>query len=495
MWQALIRMAITNGVLSKQDQTSAWYSTGGTMENLIVEISKYLIIFLFACYTFICFTVLNRKKSERRQKRILRKQTKLIFLIHLNAFVVIFTVRKTADVLTAYVMQAVLLCCILVIYKYIYKRASGLLVNNMCMLLAAGFIILYRLDVERAVRQYEIAAAATAITLIIPFFIHKLHFLDRLTWMYAVTGIALLLAVAVLGSVSYGAKLSFRIAGIAVQPSEFVKIIFVFFTASMLHRSTEFSQVVKTTVAAAVHVLILTVSKDLGAALIYFITYLVMLYAATRNPLYFAGGLAGGSAASFAAYKLFRHVRVRVTAWKDPLSVIDNEGYQVCQALFAIGTGGWFGMGLCQGMPKKIPIVEEDFVFAAISEELGGIFAVCLIMVCASCYLMFLNIAMQIHDQFYKLLALGLGTAYGFQVFLTVGGVTKFIPSTGVTLPLVSYGGSSLLATFMIFAIIQGIYILREDEEVTDEKKSAGYGKRGSATGKAKEKRRREISG
>ena len=144
------------------------------MENLIVEISKYLIIFLFACYTFICFTVLNRKKSERRQKRILRKQTKLIFLIHLNAFVVIFTVRKTADVLTAYVMQAVLLCCILVIYKYIYKRASGLLVNNMCMLLAAGFIILYRLDVERAVRQYEIAAAATAITLIIPFFIHKM---------------------------------------------------------------------------------------------------------------------------------------------------------------------------------------------------------------------------------------------------------------------------------------------------------------------------------
>ena len=98
------------------------------------------------------------------------------------------------------------------------------------------------------------------------------------------------------------------------------------------------------------------------------------------------------------------------------------------------------------------------------------VIAICLIMVCASCYLMFLNIAMQMHDQFYKLIALGLGTVYGFQVFLTVGGVTKFIPSTGVTLPLVSYGGSSLLSTFIIFAVIQGLYILREDGEEFDER-------------------------
>ena len=162
---------------------------------------------------------------------------------------------------------------------------------------------------------------------------------------------------------------------------------------------------------------------------------------------------------------------MRVVAWKNPLGVIDKEGYQICQSLFAIGTGGWFGMGLYQGMPDKIPVVEQDFVFAAISEELGGVFALCLLLVCVSCYLMFLNIAMQIKDQFYKLIALGLGTVYGFQVFLTIGGVTKFIPSTGVTLPLVSYGGSSLLSTTIIFAIIQGLYILRQDEEGKKKKK------------------------
>ena len=144
--------------------------------------------------------------------------------------------------------------------------------------------------------------------------------------------------------------------------------------------------------------------------------------------------------------------------------MIDNEGYQICQSLFAIGTGGWFGAGLNQGQPEKIPVVEQDFVFSAISEELGGIFSLCLIMVCMSCFLMFLNIAMQLKDSYYKLVALGLGTTYGFQVFLTIGGVIKFIPSTGVTLPLVSYGGSSLFGTIIIFAIIQGFYISRESE-------------------------------
>ena len=217
--------------------------------------------------------------------------------------------------------------------------------------------------------------------------------------------------------------------------------------------------------------LILVASKDLGAALIIFVVYLAMLYVATRQPLYLAAGLGAGSVASVAAYYLFGHVRTRVIVWKDPFASYDNGGYQVAQSLFAIGTGGWFGMGLFQGEPDTIPVADEDFIFSAISEELGLIFALCMILVCVSCYVMFLNIAMQLHNMFYKMVALGLGTCYIFQVFLTIGGVTKFIPSTGVTLPLVSYGGSSLLSTLIMFAIIQGLYILREDEEEDIERK------------------------
>ena len=198
------------------------------------------------------------------------------------------------------------------------------------------------------------------------------------------------------------------------------------------------------------HVLILVVSKDLGAALIIFAVYLVMLYVASRQPLYVLVGLIAGSGASVVAYKLFNHVRVRVLVWKNPFTVYNEGGYQVAQSLMAIGTGSWFGMGLFQGAADQIPVAESDFIFSAIAEEMGLIFALGLILVCVSVYMMFLNIAMQLRDSFYKLVALGLGTCYIFQTFLTIGGVTKFIPSTGVTLPLVSYGGTSVLRTVCI---------------------------------------------
>ena len=202
-------------------------------------------------------------------------------------------------------------------------------------------------------------------------------------------------------------------------------------------------------------------SKDLGGALLFYFTFLVMVYVATKKFYIFAGGVGLMALASVAGYYLFSHVQTRVIAWQDPLSVIDKQGYQISQSLFAIGTGGWFGLGLNQGMPKKIPVVENDFIFSAISEEMGGIVAVCIIMICVSCFLMIFNVAMKLKDNFYRFVALGLGTTYALQVFLTIGGVTKFIPSTGVTLPLVSNGGSSMLSTMILFGIIQGLYIMK----------------------------------
>ena len=434
------------------------------MTNLIVEISKYAMIFLFALYTYECFASFKSKLSEEKKNRIFKRQIFLMYMIHLAAFLAIYAVTEDETMILFYGFQVIFVAITISCYQLIYEKASRLLINNMCMLLLIGFIMLTRLSVDKAIRQYLIAAASMVVTLIIPFIIRKGKSLRKLTWLYGLAGILGLLVVAVLGGISYGAKLSITIAGIAVQPSEFIKILFVFFVAGMLYESTDFKQVCITTAFAAVHVLILVASKGLGGALIFFITYLVMLYVATRKLFYFAGGLLVGSIAAVIAYNIFSHVRVRVLAWQDPLSVIENEGYQISQSLFAIGTGGWFGMGLYQGMPDKIPVVEQDFIFSAISEELGGIFALCLLMVCVSCFLMFLNMAMQMKEQFYKLVALGLGTVYGFQIFLTVGGVTKFIPSTGVTLPLVSYGGSSLLATMMMFAVVQGLYMLRQDE-------------------------------
>lgn len=442
------------------------------MITIITEISKYLMMILFACYTYESFSALQRSGSPKRVQPILRRQLMFLFLIHLDAYLVIFAATGEVQMLGFYAMQVLLICAIQLIYRFLYKKAARLVTNHMCMLLVIGFIVLTRLDEAKAMRQFTLAVAATVITLLVPFFIRHIHFLHKLPYLYAGIGIALLALVAVAGKTDYGAKLAFKFGSVSLQPSEFIKILFVFFVASMLYHSIEFKQVVITTVLAAAHVIILVLSRDLGSASIFFVTYLVLLYVATRDARYLGLGLGAGSLAAVVAYKLFSHVQARVIAWKDPLSVIDKQGYQVSQSLFAIGTGGWFGLGLFQGMPNKIPVADEDFVFAAISEELGGVFAICVILVCACCYLMFLNIAMQIHERFYKLIALGLGTTYGFQVFLTIGGVIKFIPSTGVTLPLVSYGGSSLLSTFIIFAVIQGLYIIREDEIIDGEKEN-----------------------
>ena len=384
-------------------------------------------------------------------------------------------------------MQLIVLLAIIVSYHLFYKHASELVLNNMCMLISIGFIILTRISFEQAFRQFIFVCAGFIISLLIPLVLQNMSLFRKLTWVYIVLGVGALAAVAVAGQTSYGAKLSLSIAGISIQPSEFVKILFVLYIASMLYRRQDFHQVLLTSICSALFVLILVASKDLGGALLYFFTYLVMIYVATRRFTYFGAGVLALTVAAVVGYRLFSHVQTRVLAWSDPLSVIDNAGYQICQSLFAIGTGGWFGLGLGQGMPQKIPVVTKDFVFAAISEELGGIFAICLIMVCVSCFFMIINVAMNLRDNFYRLTAVGLGTLYALQVFLTIGGVIKFIPSTGVTLPLVSYGGSSLLSTMIVFGIIQGLYIMQFDNRVQKKEQKLKGGKKGAKRKDTKE--------
>lgn len=426
------------------------------------------MIILVILYTFQCFTVFKRR-TEEKQKRVLRKQLTLILFLLFVGFLDIFLYKKDLKIVILLGAIYVFFIIIQILYRLIYPKASLLVINNMCMLLAIGFIMLARLDMESAVKQFIIAAAATIVAFLIPVIIRKLRFLSRLRWFYAVAGILFLGVVLVLATTSGGAKLSISIGGITFQFSELVKITFVFFMAASLQTDLSFRNVAITTIVAAAHVGILVLSTDLGTGLVFFVTYLVMVYVSTRKPVYAMAGLAGGSLAAVAAYFLFGHVRQRVIYWKDPFADYDHS-YQIVQGMFAIGAGGWFGMGLCQGSPNTIPLATNDYVFAAICEEMGGIFAICLILICMSLFLMIVNISMRIQNPFYKLVALGLGCEYAFQVFLTIGGTTKFIPMTGITLPLVSYGGSSVMSTIIMLAIVQGLYILREDEDEKLEK-------------------------
>jgi len=412
-------------------------------------------------------------KDEEGRNYACRRQLVCMFMLHFLANLVIVLNTKSELLACFYAAQTVFFLVYIGLYRFFYRKGSRILVNNTCMLLCTGFIILTRLNPERAMRQFVIVAVSAAVTLIIPFIIDRMWQLVKIPWVYCGAGLLLLLTVCLIGSTSYGAQLSLNLGFFSVQPSEFVKISFVFFVATMFYRSTNFKTVAITTAAAAAHVLVLVLSKDLGSALIYFVSYMVMLFTATSNWLYLGLGTAGGAGAAVTAYHLFSHVQRRVAAWRDPWADVDDTGYQVAQSLFAVGTGGWFGSGLYHGMPEKIPVVDKDFIFAAVSEELGGIYAVCIILICLGCFLQFMLTAMKMQAMFYKLIALGLGTVYITQVFLTIGGVTKFIPSTGVTLPFVSYGGSSMLATFILFNIVQGLYILKREEEEEDEEGKA----------------------
>jgi len=436
------------------------------MREYITELSKYFIAVLMVIYTLECFLVFCGELGKGKLLYI--TQNILMFLIQLACFVDLTIVSGDMQYVFFYVFVQIFLIAALVMVPMIYENVNRFLLNSMCMLLGIGLCMISRLAFQRAVKQYIIVLISLTVSLLIPYLFSRIRFFKKLVWLYGVLGCGLLSIVLILGRVTRGSKLSlsisFSLGGITFQPSEFVKILFVFFLAGALWENSSFPRVALTAVVAGIHVIVLVVSRDLGSALIFFVGYVFVVFAATRNYLYLLAGAVGGSGAAYVAYRLFGHVRTRVLAWRNPWSYIDDQGYQITQSLFAIGSGNWSGMGLLQGAPRKIPHVEEDFIFSAICEELGVVFGICLILITVSCFIMMMYIASQIRDRFYQLIVYGMGIMYIFQIFLTIGGGVKLIPLTGVTLPFISYGGSSVMTTMIMFFIIQGIYIRLQQE-------------------------------
>ena len=440
------------------------------MASIVAQATKYIILFLFLGYVYGAFSVFRYGKQPEKQKSIYATQKVFLYAIHALGFLCLYLQEQNMELVGFYLMQVVLISVIFMFYHFMYKRCSVLLINNMCMLLVIGMIMLTRISFDKAFRQFIFIAIGSVVMLIIPLFLQKGSLFRKFSALYFVVGVALLAVVVAIGATSYGAKLTISIGGFSFQPSEFVKIIYVFFIASMLYKETNFKRVFLTSCLSAVYVLLLVASKDLGGALLYFMAYLIMIYVATKKVIYLGAGVGGMSVACVVGYFLFSHVRTRVSVWQNPTADIDGQGYQICQSLFGIGTGSWFGLGIGEGLPTKIPVVDKDFIFSAISEEFGAIFAIGLILLCFSCFFMIVNVSMQMKDKFYKLVAVGLAVLYATQVILTIGGAIKFIPSTGVTLPLVSYGGSSMLSTLIVFGIVQGLYMRKAAAQANNSK-------------------------
>lgn len=433
------------------------------MQRYITELSKYGITLCMLLFTAGSFAGLWDKLGKRRGFYIW--QCVLVFLIQLLCFLNLSIVSGDMEYVFFYVFVQVFLLAVMVMIPIIYENVNRMLLVGMCMLMGTGMCVISRLSFSMAVRQYIIVLISLTVSLTIPYLLSRIRFLKKLTWVYGSAGVAMLGAVLLISEAVYGSKISFTIGSVTFQPSEFVKILFIFFLSGVLWEKCTFGRVAATAVVAGIHVVILMLSRDLGSALIFFVGYVFIVFVATGNYLYLLLGAAGGSAASYVAYQLFAHVRERVLAWQDPWTYIDDQSYAITQSLFAISSGGWFGMGLLQGNPDDIPMVMEDFIFSSVCEELGVVYGSCIILLSMSLFILIFKMAAQIKDRFYQLIVYGIGVMYAFQIFLTVGGGTMLIPLTGVTLPFLSYGGSSVMTSMIMFFIVQGIYMRLQQQE------------------------------
>lgn len=441
-----------------------------TLKFYVIELSKYLIAFIMLLYTGLAL-VCNFSRNKKAVSICCSLQSGVLLVLMFLCFLDMTFVSGKEEYLYLFAFITLFLFFMITIVSIIYDKSDRVLLNNMCLLSGLGLCIVSRLSFTRAFRQYIITLVSFAICLVIPFFVDRFRYFRQLLWAYAGVGIVTLSIVLLNGAKTNGAKISYTIHGFTFQPSEFVKILFLFFLAALLYKYNDLKWIFISAVISGIHVLVLVLSRDLGSALIFFVAYFMILVMSTHNYWYLLTGLGGGAIACIVAYNIFDHVKVRVVAFLDPWTYIDDQAYQITQSLFAISSGGWFGNGLMQGRPWDIPYVDQDLVFSALCEEFGLLFSICVLIICLCCFFRMMVMSARISDKFYQIIVYGIGVMYIFQVFLTVGGGTKFIPLTGVTLPFISYGGSSVMTTYIMFFIVQGIYIKsRNFESSSDEK-------------------------
>ncbi len=365
-----------------------------------------------------------------------------------------------------------LILCLFNLFQYNILKSCFKHLDRFCLIVAQflwslGLVVIYRINPSLAIKQFLILMASTLVMVCVMLIIRKSVDFGRLNWLFMVLTFLLLASTLVLGRSIGGAKNWIKLGFFTLQPSEFAKILYIMVSAYFLTTREKFVALIPYLIYTAACVMLLVVEKDLGAGLLIALTFLVMFFAATgRTLLTLLGvGVLGGGA--YASYKLFSHVQTRVEVWQDPWATYNGQGYQIVQGLLALASGGLFGVGLGRGMPEVIPVRESDYIFTVIGEEFGIIFGIITILF----YLVFIVrgilIALNARSTYDALLVFGCTAMLTLQSFIIIGGVIKLIPLTGVTLPYISYGGSSILSSMIQLGIIQGVAIKngQKDEE------------------------------
>lgn len=374
------------------------------------------------------------------------------------------------------------------VIRKVARYADPLLLPIVVLLNGLGLVMIHRLDLgskqqaqqngntfDGAQAPTQVLWTAIGVSLFIALIVivrdHRV--LQRYAYTLALIGLFFLMLPAVLParfSEVNGARIWIRLAGFSIQPGEFAKLLLIVFFAGFLVQKRDLfatagrrflgmelpraRDLAPLLVAWGLSVGVLVVERDLGTSLLFFGILLVLLYAATERVSWMIIGLAFFAAGATVAYQLFGHVQVRVQVWLDPFADFDNRGYQIGQALFGLGTGGVGGTGLGAGRPDLVPFAESDFMLSTLGEELGLIGLAAILVVYLVMITRGLRSALAVRDSFGKLLATGMSFVIALQTFVVIGGVSKLIPLTGLTLPFLSYGGSSLVANYALVALL-----------------------------------------
>lgn len=351
------------------------------------------------------------------------------------------------------------------IIRKFYPKGDKFLFLISTLLCQIGIVMIYRLDTRTknfeisrfALKQMTWFTIGIALFMIILFITPKMIRISRYKYIYESFSLALLMSTLFVGREIKGSKNWIVIGSFSFQPSEIAKFFIILYLASALSKQITKRDLIESVIFMLLSIGFLVLEKDLGAALIFFGIYLIMLYIATSNAKYVGLGLLFFLFGGFISYFLFSHVRIRVQIWLDPWRYKLDKGYQLCQSLFAIASGGLFGKGLGLGYPYLIPLAINDFIFSAIAEEFGLIGASAVIILYLLLVYRGLRTALYSRNLFSQLVAVGISSMLAFQVFVVIGGVTKMIPMTGITLPFVSYGGSSMLLNFLSLGVLYKI--------------------------------------
>ncbi len=444
------------------------------MFDFIIILSRYLFLIYLGYFLLEggLFIMGERGILKINCPRCVSRQRVVIVFIHLTAFLILAYIPETYTFDSYILALAALGLAFQLIGQFLvdkfYKNGCPLMWNAVFCLLDIGFIMLVRLNTDYAQRQLLWFLVSLSLMLLIPVFLAFIPQFEKLEIIYLIFSFALIVSPFIIGTRTYGALNWISFMGMSFQPSEIVKFLYIFYLASVFRKKLNFKQVLFPIGISVMYVCILVLQRDLGGALIFFMTFMVVFYISTGNFIFTALGLIITSAASYGAYLVFPHIKIRVIAWQNPWQDMNGAGYQVIRSLFSILTFGALGSGLTRGMPHTVPVVESDFIYSAICEEFGAFFGIGMIFVYILIFYRGVHIALRCGRRYYSLLAAGFTSMLAFQTFLIIGGVTKLVPLTGVTLPFVSYGGSSILVCTLMVGILQWVYIFNKSENRDD---------------------------